>query len=192
MRFSVSVIGLSLAICALSCTQQRGVAPTEPSATASAAPGGGLVSAAAAARLPLTATIEFGRSDVGSGYPPVPPHDASGHAADKLNPRTVVIGVNGTVTFTTFGVHEIALYDAGTSPDDINTALTVVRGGQCPPVPFINDPSHRIAMWLPQCAGGPTTVQQTFPAAGKYLAICDFIPHFVDANMYGWIDVKAN
>jgi plastocyanin len=194
MRIALPVVGLFVATFALSCTQQRGGAPMEPSAATGAASteGGRATVAAAHGGLPLTATIEFGRADVGSGYPPPSGHDASFHANDKMYPRTVVIGVGGTVTFTTFGVHEIALYDAGTSPDDINTALTILRGGGCPPVPFINDPNHRLDVWLPQCAGGPTTVQKAFTTAGKYLAVCDFLPHFVDAKMYGWIDVKGN
>jgi plastocyanin len=191
MKIAVPVVGLFLALFVLSCTQQSGVAPMEPSAASATAAGRGMATAAKHGGLPLTATIEFGRADVGSGYPPPVEHDESFHANDKLFPRTVVIGVGGTVTFTTFGVHEIALYDAGTSPDDIDTSLTIIRGG-CPPVPFINDPNHRLAIWLPQCAGGPTTVQQTFTAPGKYLAICDFLPHFVDAKMYGWIDVKGD
>jgi plastocyanin len=192
MRTGAPIVVLFVGLLALSCSQQRGVAPSplaDASTSASTSAQSGAMSVSAAAGLPLTAEIQFGRADVGSGYPPTSGHDASFHANDKLYPRTVVIGVGGTVTFTTFGVHEIALYDAGTSPSDINTSLLVTHAG-CPPVPFINDPSHRIAVWAPECAGGPTVVTQTFPSAGKYLAICDFLPHFVDANMYGWIDVK--
>jgi plastocyanin len=193
MRIAAPIVVLIIGLFALSCSQQRGVAPspvTGEGTSASATAANSAMTVSAAAGLPLTAEIQFGRADVGSGYPPPSGHDASFHANDKMFPRTVVIGAGGTVTFTTFGVHEIALYDAGTSPDDINTSLTIFRGGGCPPVPFINDPSHRIAVWAPQCAGGPAVVTQTFPSAGKYLAICDFLPHFVDSNMYGWIDVK--
>jgi plastocyanin len=195
MRTGAPVVVLVVGLFALSCSQQRGIAPSPvagPGSSASATAQSGVtsVTTAAAAALPLTAEIQFGRADVGSGYPPPSGHDASFHANDKLFPRTVVIGAGGTVTFTTFGVHEIALYAAGTSPDDIDTSLTIIRGGGCPPVPFINDPTNRIAVWAPQCDGGPAVVTHPFPSAGKYLAICDFLPHFVDANMYGWIDVK--
>jgi plastocyanin len=149
------------------------------------------VTTAAAAALPLTAGIQFGRADVGSGYPPPSGHDASFHAGDKLFPQTVVIGVGGTVTFTTFGVHEIALYEAGTSPDDINTSLVDFAPPPCPPVPYINDPNHRIAvLGDAPCEGGPTVLHYTFTQRGKYLVICNFLPHFVDAKMYGWVDVK--
>lgn len=193
MRTAAPIVVLVIGLFALSCSQQRGVAPSPVAgagtSASSTAQSGATSVTTAAAHLPLTAEIQFGRADVGSGYPPPSGHDASFHANDKLYPQTVVIGVGGTVTFTTFGVHEIALYDAGTSPSDINTSLLVTQAG-CPPVPFINDPNHRIAVWAPECAGGPTVVTQTFPSAGKYLAICDFLPHFVDAKMYGWIDVK--
>ena len=34
------------------------------------------------------------------------------------------------------------------------------------------------------------TVTHTFAQAGKYLVICDFLPHFVEGKMYGYVAVR--
>ena len=137
------------------------------------------------------ATIQFGQLNGGSPFPPGSGHDHSFEGVDKLVPQTVVIDKNGTVTFNTFGVHAIAIYDDGTEPEDINTAVFKFEGGGCPHVPYITDTNHRIAdLGAPPCAGGPTTVKYTFPKAGKFLVICKFLPHFADANMTGYVVVR--
>jgi hypothetical protein len=63
-----------------------------------------------------TATMQFGQPNVGSDYPPVPPHDQSAHAKDNLVPRTVVIDKGGKVTFNTFGVTKSGFTRRGPSP----------------------------------------------------------------------------
>jgi plastocyanin len=190
MKALTLILVLCGALFAVTCSQQSSLTPA-PSSVAAAGSG---AAAAQGGALPLTASIEFGRDDVGSPFPPPLGHDGSGHAMDKLFPRTVVIGVGGTVTFTTFGVHEIALYKPGTLPEDINTSLVDPPSPPpCPPVPYINDPHNRIAvLGDAPCEHGPTTVQHRFTQAGKYLVICNFLPHFVDSNMYGWVEVKDN
>ena len=30
----------------------------------------------------------------------------------------------------------------------------------------------------------------TFSVPGRYLVICNFLPHFVDNDMYGWVIVQ--
>jgi plastocyanin len=102
-----------------------------------------------------------------------------------------VIDQGGTVTFHTFGVHQIAIYDDGTEDEDINTSLTLPPPPSCPPVPLIDDPNNRLAvLGAQECAGGPTTLTYTFKEPGRYLVICDFLLHFTEADMYGYVVVR--
>src|SRR5262245_8290675 len=73
--------------------------------------------------LQVTATIQFGNTGVGSGFPPASGHDQSGNAADKLIPGAVNIVAGGTVTFMIVGStrHQVTVYPAETSPNDVNT-----------------------------------------------------------------------
>ena len=86
------------------------------------------------------ATVRFGNDDVGSSFPPISEHDESGNGKFNLIPRTVTIPVGGRVTYdilVRFGMHQPAVYEAGTTPDDID-----IQG----PFPFINDSDGRIEM----------------------------------------------
>jgi plastocyanin len=175
---------LFIAALAVSCAQQS---PT-PSSPTSAASSLAVQPGAAA----LSATVEFGRDDLGSPFPPPSGHDESGHSRDSLFPREVVIDKGGTVTFVmgASGVHEVAIYEPGTSPSDINTALLQPPAAGCPPVPTINDPNHRIAILSDQvCEGGSPHPSYTFNNPGRYLVICTFLPHF-EVGMYGWVTVR--
>lgn len=132
-----------------------------------------------------TATVRFGNPDVGSPYPPPTfEHDSSSNARDNLTPRTSVISAGGNVTFDVAGFHQPAIYEAGTTPSDINV----------PPFPvpfnlFINDPDGRIALGAP--VEGPWTPPAgTFDTPGRYLVLCNVTPHFAFFNMYGWVIVK--
>jgi plastocyanin len=150
-----------------------------------AAPSAGL-----AASTPATATVQFGLDWLGSPFPPPSGHDQSGHARDNLVPRTTVIDKGGTVTFNipAGSVHQIAVYDDGTAPDDVDTSA--LSFGGCFGVPLINDTTDRLFVPPPQpCAGGPTSVTYTFNTPGRYLVICTFLPHF-QAGMYGWVIVR--
>ena len=144
---------------------------------------------------PMSATIAFGRPEIGSSFPPTDFHDQSGHAEDKLFPRTVVIAQGGKVTFDLSGpgraVHQVAVYPDGTEPDDVDTTALVLppANSNCPPVPLIADPDGEV-LDPPPCAGGSTSPSFTFTEPGRYLVICTFLPHFVDAQMYGWVIVK--
>ena len=147
---------------------------------------------------PLTATIQFGRPNVGSPFPPPLGHDQSSHAKDSLVPRTVVISQGGSVTFEIGPFHRVAIYQAGTMPDDIDTTATVNLT-----VPFfipnftIDDPNGRIALSPPAplttLSLAPivwTTPPGTFDVPGRYLLICTTVPHFVENDMFGWVIVK--
>jgi plastocyanin len=181
MRLRLTQLALLLPLLAIACAQP-GSAPSSPSST-----GGSL-----AASTPLAATVRFGNDTVGSKFPPPSGHDQSGHARDTLIPRTVVIDSGGTVTFVMGGpVHQVAIYDDGTRPDQVSRAATVIKGG-CPPVPYITgagDPNLVAVVGEPMCAGGASSVSYTFNTPGRYLVICAFIPH-LDLGMYGWVEVR--
>ena len=178
-----SVLALLLLVVAVACSQP-GSTPASPTS-----PRAGLSAQSGAA---LTATINFGRDDLGSPFPPPSGHDQSGHSRDTIFPRDTVIDKGGTVTFImgASGVHEAAIYEPGTTPEDINTSLTEPPAPGCPPVPVINDPNHRIAVVSDQvCEGGSKTPTWTFTQPGKYLVICNFLPHF-NLGMYAWVTVR--
>lgn len=176
----------------LSCSQQPASPTTMPRVAGS---GTALDAGSDSARVttrastPLAATVQFGLPGVGSPFPPPAEHDQSGHAKDNLVPRTVVIGTGGTVTFNTFGVHQVAIYDDGTEPEEIDTSMrkgTPCLGGA--PL-LIDDPDNRLAVFDQPCAGGPASPSFTFTEPGRYLVICAFLPHF-ELQMWGWVIVR--
>jgi hypothetical protein len=135
-----------------------------------------------------TATVRFGNDDVGSPFPPITEHDNSGNGKFNLIPRTATIAQGGTVTYDIlirFGIHQPAVYEAGTTPDDIT-----IQG----PFPFVNDLDGRLAIGpAVNAAAGTgtwTTPADTFDEPGRYLVLCNFTPHFAEFDMYGWVQVK--
>jgi plastocyanin len=175
-------IVLTGALVAAACSQSS-VTPSGPSNSGSGTD-------LAAQGLQLSATINFGIPHTGSGFPPNS-HDQSFRAPDSLAPQTVVIDVGGTVTFKSSFVHQVAIYEPGIQPDDIDTQALNPPAAGCPPVPTINDPDGRIAVLDAQpCAGGEATLEYTFTEPGRYLVICTLLPHFTVAKMYGWVVVR--
>jgi hypothetical protein len=135
-----------------------------------------------------SATVRFGNDDVGSPFAPITEHDNSGNGKFNLIPRTVTIAEGGSVTYdilVRFGIHQPAVYEPGTTPDDI-----VIQG----PFPFVNDPAGRVALGpaVPAATGTDTwpTPAGTFDEPGRYLVLCNFTPHFAEFDMYGWVNVK--
>jgi plastocyanin len=181
LRFSAVVLALALAAaCA-----QPGSSPSNPTSVGS--------SLAAGSDSPLSAIVRFGNDTVGSKFPTPSGHDQSGHARDNLIPRTAVIDAGGTVTFVLGGpVHQVAIYDDGTTPEQVSRVGAARKTG-CPPAPYITgvgDPNLVAVLGQPPCAGGAFTVSYTFTEPGRYLVICTFIPH-LDLAMYGWVEVRA-
>lgn len=124
-----------------------------------------------------TASVLFGRPDTGSPHNDPANgvfHDASLTADDRLTPGTVAISAGGSVEYKVQGFHQLAVYDAGTTPADITAAGF-----------FINDAGDRLALEPP---GVSKTV--TFDDPGRYLVLCNIAPHFFEGKMYGWVIVK--
>lgn len=149
--------------------------------------------------IPTNAVVEFGAEDVGSPFPPVPGHDASYHAKDKVRPRTVVIRAGGSVTFEMATFHQVAIYDRGIGTGDIDVSATIDLTAPPPAPPgtviipdfIIDDPVGRLA--LSPFSFAPmtwTSPPGAFDEPGTYLVICTVVPHFVLANMYAWVIVK--
>jgi plastocyanin len=131
-----------------------------------------------------SATVRFGNPDAGSPYqPPEFFHDSSPNATDNLIPRTSVITGGGTVTFDIAGFHQVAVYSAGTQPEDITVPAF-------PPNLFINDPTNRLALSAPNSPPATSSFEYTFSTPGRYLVLCNVTPHFAIDNMYGWVIVK--
>lgn len=138
------------------------------------------------------AYVLFGDEDAGSPFPPPDGHDQSIHAKDKMVPRTVVISRGGKVHYQVAAFHQVAIYEPGTKPSDID--LTLLDDLPAPPIPdfIINDPNGRVALSPPLAFGETewTTPDDTFDEPGRYLVICTTLPHFAAADMYGWVIVK--
>jgi plastocyanin len=134
-------------------------------------------SIAVVSALPDSATMRFGNLELGSGLnnPPVSFHDNSFRAQDTIFPGSVVIAAGGSVDFEIEGFHQVAIYEPGVAPRDIEIVGTP---------PFVNDPDGRVFL------GGMSDEQVTFDEPGKYLVICNVAPHFEEASMWGWVMVK--
>ena len=183
MKVRVPAIFFPVAL--LAACSQPGSMPSSPTSV------GGSTEAGKAS--PMSATVRFGNDTVGSNFPTPSGHDNSGHARDNLIPRTAVIDQGGTVTFVMGGpVHQVSIYDDGTTPEQVSRASTVLKAG-CPPAPYITgagDPNLVAVLGQPRCAGGAASVSYTFNTPGRYLVICAFLPH-LNLNMYGWVEVRA-
>lgn len=146
---------------------------------------------------PDSATVQFGDENVGSPFPPQDGHDQSYHAVDKMVPRTVSISAGGSVTFNITPFHQVAIYAPGTAPDDIDLSDAALDDLIVPFPPFvipniiINDGDDRVALSPPLALEDTqwTTPAGTFDQPGRYLVICTTLPHFAEADMYGWVNV---
>jgi plastocyanin len=159
-----------------------------------------LAVAASNSSFPLNAVVSFGQDDVGSVFPPPSGHDQSFHAKDKVRPHLVHIAAGGSVTFQMGTFHNVAIYQPGIEPADIDASITVDLLAPSPPAPpgtviipnfLIDDATGRLAV-------GPfsfaplswTSPPGTFNSPGTYLVICRVVPHFVGAKMYAWVVVS--
>ena len=134
------------------------------------------VGPAASTSADTTAVMQFGRPDLGSGCQFPCEDDHSAHAVDRVAPGAVRIAVGDTVEFDIEDFHQVAIYEPGIRPADIEPDPAAF--------PFVNDPDARIAVSVPTL-----DYSFTFDEPGKYLVICNITPHFVGAQMWGWVVV---
>ena len=152
----------------------------------------GLASTAAFAGEPLNnATVSFGQ------WMSSPPLDRFPNFRGSpttnvhvITPNVVTIKAGGGVNFIVSGLHNIAIYDDGVQPTDINIALTTPTTNPAPPiVPIINDPNNSIYRGLDPTLQAIDRVEVVnFSEPGTYLVICGLLPHFVE-GMYGYVRV---
>jgi hypothetical protein len=152
-----------------------------------------------------TATVSFGqwRTDVPlDRYPPQapipPPPPGNGHL---VIPHRVTIKLGGTVNYIIAGFHEVIVYAPGTRPEHIMTSLIRPTQGVPAGIPLINDPHNRLyAGEDPSTVhGGPQSTPLLdrvevvqFSQTGLHLVICGVLPHFVNDDMYGWVNVVGD
>lgn len=110
-----------------------------------------------------------------------------------MTPNMVTIRSGGSVNFIVSGLHNIAIYDDGVTPTDINIALTTPTTSATPPVlPIIDDPNRRIYRGVdPSLQSRDRVEVVNFAAPGTYLVICGVLPHFA-GGMYGYVRVLPN
>jgi plastocyanin len=151
-----------------------------------------------------TATMSFGAWRTNMD-PPTDRH-SNPQSSPAINwhpvtPHQVTIRAGGTVGFVIAGLHQIAVYDSGIQPSDIDTSLSA------PDAPnLIDDPNGRLYRGLnpvplrtPIAVGTPPTIQHVvlrdrvevlhFANPGTYLVICTVRTHFVNDQMWGWVNV---
>jgi plastocyanin len=145
------------------------------------------VSRALAVDGPLAnATVSFGlwKSD-----PPLDRFPSNSPPTGQLNeviPNAVTIKAGGAINFIISGFHQIAVYDAGTQPDDISLENPITP----PAAGLISDSNDRIYRGLDPNAQPRDRIEAvTFAQPGTYLVICTVIPHFVNNNMFGYVKV---
>ena len=146
-----------------------------------------------AAENPLgNATVSFGAWITNpplDRFPNESPASGNHHA---VVPNEVTIKAGGTVNFIISGLHQVIVYDDGTQPASINTALTVNTTTPPPLLALIDDPTNRIYR-----GPDPTTQPRDrvevvhFDKPGVYLVICGVLNHFND-GMIGFVRVLPN
>jgi plastocyanin len=147
-------------------------------------------------------TISFGQWKANEPPPPegVGPLDRflvnpAGGAGNnhELIPKKVTIKEGDAVNFVISGLHLAVIYDDGTKPEQIDiTALVpniTTAGG------IIDDPNNRIYRGfnpnaIPNNNQRDRAETVHFSKPGTYLVICGVRNHFVDDQMYGFVEVK--
>lgn len=137
-----------------------------------------------------SAVVSFGQWKTPlNRYPNVPPLPAQNN--HQLLPFEVFIKAGGAVMFVLSGLHQVIVYDRGTKPTDISTAVTVPTTGVPAGVPLIDYQPGRIYRGpdpsLMPMLDRTETVH--FPVRGRYLVICGVLPHFANDDMFGFVRV---
>lgn len=148
------------------------------------------------------ATVSFGQWPADSTVDRMRVANPGNRNTHVLIPNEVKIQAGGAVDFVVAGFHQIVIYDNGTQPGDINSALDY----PAPLANLINDPNRRIYVGLSPSGvpanffapGVPAAAiaappqdrieSVTLPNPGRYLVICAVRGHFLD-GMFGFVTV---
>ena len=155
-----------------------------------------------------SATVSFGAwppadGRPGSGNRFAVPNAVTAPNVHALFPYEAKIKAGGSVNFIVAGFHLIAIYAPGVTPDDIDE--TSVVPNSTPPglidddqngrriyfgldprrLPLLNPPPPAPA--APVLQDRVEVVQFTQP--GRHLVICAVVPHWVNDQMHGWVNV---
>ena len=133
----------------------------------------GLLSASAAG----DGYMLFGRPTQGTGCDFPCTDDRSFHAKDRVLPGAIAVSAGTTVNFDVEGFHQVAIYEVGVKPKDIEPVPAAF--------PFVNDATDRLFLGLLEA---DTSFE--FNEPGKYLVICNIAPHFEESQMWGWVNVR--
>jgi plastocyanin len=133
----------------------------------------------------LTVPVSFGR-----GLNTAQPGNAVNHA---ILPDDIHVKEGGVVQFMVAGLHQVTVYNPGTTPEDI-----VIPAGN--PF-FIDDATNRFYLGITPAGGPPGTPVTTDPSnamnriesvtlgeRGTYLVICNVRQHFQD-GMFAFVRV---
>ena len=161
---------------------------------------------------PTNATVSFGqwRTDPAlDRFPPALSNDRLRNE-HQLIPNKVKIKAGGAVNFIISGFHQPIVYDDGIRPVDIKTEVgvnttTTTGPSPSPAVVLIDDPNHRVYRGQDpslqpleresSLKPAPEFVQDRvevvfFPNPGTYLVICGVHGHFVNDDMFGFVQVE--
>lgn len=146
------------------------------------------------AQAPQNATVSFGewRSD----FSPLldrfrgDPAQGAGNSHDMI-PNLVTIKAGGSVNFVISGGHTLSIYDNGTRPQDIDIVSI-----EPPPAPtsaggVLSDANRRIYRGADFTGRRDGVEVVKFANPGTYLVICARKNHFVNDNMFGFVQVEA-
>lgn len=142
-----------------------------------------------------TATVSFGQWPATGSQPldrMATPNAPIAPNLHMLIPNTVTIKAGGTVNFVVAGVHQIGIYDDGTTPGDI--VPTRMPGTPLPGAPpfifLMDDPVNRIYRGVSPVGQPQDRVEAVhFGRPGRYLVICLVSIHFINDRMLGWVRV---
>jgi plastocyanin len=136
------------------------------------------------------ATVSFGAWKTTPAYDRMNQPPAAANNQHEMIPQIAKIKAGGSVNFIIAGLHQVAVYDDGTQPSDIDDTDLLLSS---PPLPsLINDPNRRIYRGLDPRPLFPNNIDRVevvhFANPGTYLVICTVLPHFT-AGMYGFVKV---
>ena len=155
------------------------------------------------------ATVSFGQWDA-NNFDRFPVNSDRTRNIHELLPFEVEIDAGGAVSFIISGVHQVLIYDDGTTLEDLQAR--VARDGAILPIGpgLVDHELGRLFRGLnpfalfyrdlpatpPATMGVPLMVQDriesvNFPMPGRFLVVCGVLPHF-NEGMHGFVRVRKH